>query len=107
MSDYECILVEHEDGVGVITLNRPDVLNAMNTQLTGELHSAIGAMCDDDAVGCIVVTGSGERAFTAGGDIHEQRITTLISVSRSWIPPERPIWTGVGTYPPLPNLLSV
>jgi len=73
LSDYECILVEQEDGVGVITLNRPDVLNAMNTQLTGELHSAIGVMCDDDAVGCIVITGSGERAFTAGGDIHEQR----------------------------------
>ena len=70
---YETILVEHEDGVGVITLNRPDKLNAMNRQLNGELRDAVKAMDADDAIGCIVITGSGEKAFSAGGDIHEQR----------------------------------
>jgi enoyl-CoA hydratase/carnithine racemase len=69
---YETILVEHEDGVGVITLNRPDKLNAMNRQLNGELRDAIKAMDGDDGIGCIVITGAG-RAFSAGGDIHEQR----------------------------------
>ena len=38
MSEYETLLVEHEDGVVILTLNRPEVLNAMNTQLNGELH---------------------------------------------------------------------
>src|SRR6185437_972741 len=69
---YETILVEHEDGVGVITLNRPDKLNAMNRQLGGELRDAVKSMDDDDGIGCIVITGAG-RAFSAGGDIHEQR----------------------------------
>ena len=69
---YETILVEAEEGVGIITLNRPDKLNAMNRLLGGELHRAMKAFEADDAVGCIVLTGAG-RAFSAGGDIHEQR----------------------------------
>src|SRR5271168_1033985 len=72
MSDYEHILVEIEDGVGIITLNRPDKLNAMNRRLSSELRDAVEAMDADDNVGCIVITGAG-RAFSAGGDIHEQR----------------------------------
>src|SRR6202035_5119776 len=72
MSDYEHILVEIEDGVGILTLNRPDKLNAMNRKLSAELRDAVKAMDADDGIGCIVVTGAG-RAFSAGGDIHEQR----------------------------------
>jgi enoyl-CoA hydratase/carnithine racemase len=70
--DYQTIVVEAEDGVGIVTLNRPDKLNAMNRQLSRELHDAIKRFEVDDRVGCIVVTGAG-RAFSAGGDIHEQR----------------------------------
>ncbi len=70
---YETILVETEDGVGIVTLNRPDTLNAMNRKLSGELHNAVKTFEADAAIGCIVITGSGERAFSAGGDIHEQR----------------------------------
>src|SRR6202050_2526290 len=70
--DYEHILVEIEDGVGILTLNRPDKLNAMNRKLSSELRDAVKAMDADDSVGCIVITGAG-RAFSAGGDIHEQR----------------------------------
>jgi len=69
---YEHILTETEDGVGIITLNRPDKLNAMNRQLGKELHQEIKRMDGDDGVGCIVITGAGERAFSAGGDIQEQ-----------------------------------
>jgi len=69
---YETILVEAEDGVGIVTLNRPDKLNAMNRLLTRELSGAIKGFEADDAIGCIVLTGAG-RAFSAGGDIHEQR----------------------------------
>jgi len=71
MADY--ILVEKSEGVAILTLNRPEQLNAMNQQLSAELHEAVGAMSADDAVGCIVITGAGHRAFSAGGDIHEQR----------------------------------
>jgi len=72
---YEHILLEKEDGVAIITLNRPEVLNAMNRKLSSELHDAVMTMNSDDEIGCLVVTGSGERAFSAGGDIHEQRET--------------------------------
>lgn len=70
--NYQHILAEITDGVGIITLNRPDKLNAMNRQLSAELHDAVQRMETDDAVGCIVMTGAGDRAFSAGGDIHEQ-----------------------------------
>ena len=69
---YEHILVDREDGVGLITLNRPEKLNAMNRQLSGELRDAVNELDADDGIGCIVITGAG-RAFSAGGDIHEQR----------------------------------
>ena len=69
---YEHILVDIEDGVAILTLNRPEKLNAMNRKLGQELHHAVKQMEADDAIGCIVITGAGERAFTAGGDIHEQ-----------------------------------
>jgi len=68
---YEHILVEIEDGVGIATLNRPEKLNAMNRKLVSELHDAVQRFDDDEAVGCIVLTGAG-RAFSAGGDIREQ-----------------------------------
>lgn len=69
---YETILLDREDGVGIITLNRPEKLNAMNRKLGLELHDAVKQLEADDDIGCIVVTGAGEKAFSAGGDIHEQ-----------------------------------
>jgi enoyl-CoA hydratase len=70
--DDNSVLTEVEDGVGIITLNRPQKLNAMNRRLSAELHAAVQRMDADPDVGCIVVTGAGERAFSAGGDIQEQ-----------------------------------
>ena len=69
---YEHILVDVEDGVAILTLNRPEKLNAMNRKLGEELHHAVKQADADDAIGCIVITGAGDRAFSAGGDIHEQ-----------------------------------
>jgi enoyl-CoA hydratase/carnithine racemase len=71
MADY--VLVEKSEGVAIVTMNRPQQLNAMNHQLSAELHEAVTRLSDDDEVGCIVITGAGTRAFSAGGDIHEQR----------------------------------
>ena len=66
---YENILVRTEaDKIGVITLNRPKALNALNDALMDELGAALKAFDADDAIGCIVVTGS-EKAFAAGADI--------------------------------------
>jgi enoyl-CoA hydratase/carnithine racemase len=69
----QVVLVEKTEGVAILTLNRPEQLNAMNAQLSAELREAVARMADDDAVGCLVITGAGKRAFSAGGDIHEQR----------------------------------
>jgi enoyl-CoA hydratase/carnithine racemase len=71
MADY--ILIEKSEGVAILTMNRPEQLNAMNQQLNAELHEAVTQLSADDEVGCIVITGAGQRAFSAGGDIHEQR----------------------------------
>ncbi|WP_042428745.1 enoyl-CoA hydratase [Comamonas granuli] len=66
---YECIAVRTEaDKVGVIQLNRPKQLNALNDQLMDELGQALKAFDADPAIGCIIVTGS-EKAFAAGADI--------------------------------------
>ena len=71
--NYEHILVKTEDGVGIVTLNRLEKLNAMNRKLSSGLRDAVKELDADDAIGCIVITGAGNRAFSAGGDIHEQR----------------------------------
>ncbi len=68
---YEHILVETPvEGVGVVRLNRPQALNALNNALMRELHAALTAFDNDPAIGCMVVTGS-DKAFAAGADIKE------------------------------------
>ena len=67
-SNYENLIVETRERVGVITLNRPKALNALNDALMDELGRALLAFDADDSIGAIVITGS-ERAFAAGADI--------------------------------------
>jgi enoyl-CoA hydratase len=71
--DYEHLLVEESDGVAILTLDRPAKLNALDRRLSADLHAAVKAAEANDAIGCIVITGAGDRAFSAGGDITEQR----------------------------------
>ena len=73
---YDNIIVETKGKVGVIMLNRPDVLNALNGALISELDEAINGFEADEAIGCIVITGS-ERAFAAGADIKEMADKTF------------------------------
>ncbi len=68
MAAYENIIVETRDRVGLIRLNRPQRLNALNDALAKELSAALQAFDADPAIGCIVLTGN-ERAFAAGADI--------------------------------------
>ncbi len=69
---YEDIVVSKDEGVGIIRLNRPKVLNALSKRLTREVDAAISDMEADGEVKAVIFTGTGERAFSAGGDIHEQ-----------------------------------
>ena len=87
---YETILTRTEAGkVGVITLNRPKQLNALSDQLMDELGAALKAFDADDAIGCIIVTGS-EKAFAAGADIGAMKTYGFADVykgeynSRNW-----------------------
>lgn len=68
---YETILVEQRDAVTLITLNRPQALNALNSQVLDELIQAFAAYQADASQRCAVITGSGDKAFAAGADIKE------------------------------------
>ena len=70
MADYETILVEQRGAVTLVTLNRPQALNALNSTVLAELIAAFAAYDADDSQRCLVLTGS-EKAFAAGADIKE------------------------------------
>jgi len=69
--DYENILVKRSDGIATIILNRPEVLNALSRDLYREVNSAINSLQTDNEVKVIIFSGAGDRAFSAGADIHE------------------------------------
>src|SRR5690606_26169831 len=76
---YTHILASVDQGVGLIRLNRPQVLNALNAELMSELVDALSRMDEDDDVRCIVITGN-ERAFAAGADIGEMAEASLVDM---------------------------
>ncbi|MES5678479.1 enoyl-CoA hydratase-related protein, partial [Acinetobacter baumannii] len=67
---WQSILLEKRNGVGLITLNRPQALNALNSELISEINQALDQLEKDREIGCIVLAGS-EKAFAAGADIKE------------------------------------
>ncbi len=71
MKTYRNILIEVNEGIGYITINRPKQLNALNKETIEELHEAFDGLNLDDTVRVIIITGSGEKAFVAGADIKE------------------------------------
>jgi 2-(1,2-epoxy-1,2-dihydrophenyl)acetyl-CoA isomerase len=70
MAETREVLLERDGGVAIVTLNRPDSLNALKNSIMTELRETLEALAVDDAVGCVVVTGAG-RGFCAGGDLKE------------------------------------
>ncbi len=86
---YENIVVETRERVGLIQLNRPKALNALNDRLMDELGDVLSRFDDDENIGCIVITGS-EKAFAAGADIGAMASYTFMDVykgnyiSRNW-----------------------
>jgi enoyl-CoA hydratase len=103
---YQNILLETRGRVGLLTLNRPKALNALNDQLMDELGEALLAFDSDEAIGAMVVTGS-EKAFAAGADIGAMKEWTYMDVfkseyiSRNWETIRRvrkPVIAAVGGY---------
>lgn len=71
MTMYKNILTEKKEGLVIITINRPDQLNALNKETIAELHDELSRADEDRSVGVIILTGSGEKSFVAGADIKE------------------------------------
>ena len=82
MATFENIIVESKGAVGIVRLNRPKMLNALSFGVFREIAAAIDDLEADDAIGCIVVTGS-EKAFAAGADIKEMQPKTFIDMFES------------------------
>jgi enoyl-CoA hydratase len=75
---YQTLLYQKKDGIGTVTLNRPDKLNALNSTVYKELYDVFVSIEDDPEVRVVILTGSGDRAFAAGSDVAEmQNMNTL------------------------------
>ena len=103
---YETIIVEIAEGVALIMLNRPDALNALNSQLLRELATAVEKADASEKVRCIVLTGS-DKAFAAGADIKEMADKTFVEMYREnffgaetdrFIKTRKPIIAAVSGY---------
>jgi enoyl-CoA hydratase len=103
---YEMIIAETRDHVGLIRLNRPEAMNALNAQLMDELADALAKFDADDHVGAVVITGS-DKAFAAGADIREMQEKTFVEafredfITRNWEAASRtrkPVIAAVSGY---------
>src|SRR5215217_7556209 len=82
MATFEYIIVESKGAVGIITLNRPKMLNALSFGVFREIAAAVDDLEADDKIGCILLTGS-EKAFAAGADIKEMQQKSFIDMFSS------------------------
>src|SRR5438067_3602631 len=103
--DYQYIILERDERVGIVTLNRPKELNALRTDLVSEVATALEEFDRDEAIGCIVLTGAGDRAFAAGADIKEMSDKSPIDMLQggfaAWLRIrniQKPMIAAVGGY---------
>ena len=103
--NYQYILVERDDQVGVVTLNRPKELNALSMAVVAEISDALSTFDRDESIRCMVITGAGEKAFAAGADIKEMAdkspIDMLTGGFEAWEKLRRlhkPVIAAVGGY---------
>jgi len=81
---YESLIVKKEEGIGWITLNRPHRLNTLTGDMVNEMHSVLDDFEADKEVKCIVITGAGDKAFSAGADVTAfQGLTPATAVEAS------------------------
>ena len=78
--EYKNILFNVAEGVARITFNRPKVLNAMNFEVMTELGDAVKICANDDKIGAVILTGTGEKAFVAGADISQMQNSTSVDI---------------------------
>jgi enoyl-CoA hydratase len=97
MASYETLLVERRGRVAVITINRPQKLNALNIQTRAEGAAALDELREDESVRVVVITGAGEKAFVAGADIAEFEGRT--AVTQRDVMTARSLFTAVDTFP--------
>lgn len=71
MSEFKNILLAREERLAVLTVNRPEVRNALNRETIHEIHAALEELAEDKALGALIITGAGERAFVSGADIRD------------------------------------
>ena len=76
---FDNLLLERDGAVAIVTINRPKVLNALNTQTMDELRRAILDLKQDEAIRVLILTGAGEKAFVAGADINELAVQTPVT----------------------------
>jgi enoyl-CoA hydratase len=103
--NYHYILVDRDEQVGIVTLNRPKELNALSTSVIAEVAVALSAFDSDESIRCMVITGAGEKAFAAGADIKEMAdkspIDMMLGGFESWQTLSRlhkPLIAAVGGY---------
>src|ERR1700682_2145210 len=94
----ENVRTENRDGVCIITIDRPKVLNALNAQTVGEIGEAFEQARTDEAVKAIIVTGGGEKAFVAGADIRELATMTPMTGKETAARGQR-IFRAIETFP--------
>lgn len=83
VKEYQNLLYELDGGIGIITINRPKALNALNGATLHELDDLLDAIAQDSAVKVVIITGGGEKAFVAGADITEMQPMSAIE-GRNW-----------------------
>ncbi|HLX56627.1 MAG TPA: enoyl-CoA hydratase-related protein [Ktedonobacteraceae bacterium] len=105
VESYQHILVERDENIGIVTLNRPHALNALNFELVSELAEALVQFDRDETIRCMVITGAGDKAFAAGADIKEMSdkspIDMMMGGFEAWLRIKRihkPVIAAVGGY---------
>jgi len=97
MSTFETISVDLRGAVAVLTINRPDKLNALNKQVHAEAVNALDELKDDKSVRVVVITGSGEKSFVAGADIREFQEQTPVTQRDTFH--ERTLFNSIDNFP--------
>ena len=99
---YETLLYEKQDSIATVTINRPEKRNAWTTQMSEEIIAVFGTMEDDPEVLVTILTGSGEKAFSAGADLGNaktHKVTTVGAHLASVSPKGFPVFNAVADYP--------
>ena len=97
MANYETITVEKRGGVAILTINRPDKLNALNNAVHTEGVTALDELRSDDEIRVLVITGAGEKSFIAGADISEFAGKSPVDQRNSFH--ERSLFNSIDTFP--------